>query len=457
MYCIRQESLFSLEELLEMSSKEAYALIFESLDIKPFMEVLIKKALFGAPTQVNYQALVYSLFIRVIERIPTIKDLRRRLKNSLEFRMECGFTLAERIPSAATYSRAIKKIQASSALQKTQDELVLQAFQEGFLDGSVGAIDATHIEARDRTPEKEEKSVDEQPTEIPKKKRGRKSREEREKWLAEQQEIEANKSLFEKKVEDQLQHSFEELEKAIPQEPQWGVKKNSEGKNVFWFGFKGHLLVDCKSQYILTSLLSSGNVNDGKMAIPLLKALAEKHPYLNPSHILADAGYDLLPIYQQVQTMGAHALIDYNKRNEQPVEGKDKYFRPVCQNGHSYRYDSYDAKYKTLKYTRPKECKECPLRDSEQCQKVYKVKIESDPRKYTAPARGSDAYYDLYKLRTAVERVNAYLKEYFQLNNVRHRGALANVDFQFSCLTYNLCKLAVDRVNKSRGKSKNVA
>jgi hypothetical protein len=36
----------------------------------------------------------------------------------------------------------------------------------------------------------------------------------------------------------------------------WGIKKNSEGKNVFWYGYKGHLAVGTNSQYILESLMS---------------------------------------------------------------------------------------------------------------------------------------------------------------------------------------------------------
>ncbi|MBB5149753.1 hypothetical protein HNR36_002145, partial [Ureibacillus thermosphaericus] len=49
---------------------------------------------------------------------------------------------------------------------------------------------------------------------------------------------------------------------------------------------------------------------------------------------------------------------------------------------------------------------------------------------------------------TAVERVNAYLKEYFQLNNVRHRtGKKAKMHFKLVTLIYNTCKLAVDRIN----------
>ena len=50
-----------------------------------------------------------------------------------------------------------------------------------------------------------------------------------------------------------------------------GCEKEFEGKNVFWFGYKGHLAVGTSSQYILHSLFSSGNLNDGKAAIPLLK------------------------------------------------------------------------------------------------------------------------------------------------------------------------------------------
>ena len=116
---------------------------------------------------------------------------------------------------------------------------------------------------------------------------------------------------------------------------------------------------------------------------------------------------------------------------------------------HSYRYDSYDAKYETLKYTSPKECKDCPLANDTLCQKVYKVKITTDLRRYNAPARGSTSWKQIYKERTAVERVNAYLKEYFQLNNIRYRtGKRAKVHFDLSVLVYNAAKLAVDRMNK---------
>lgn len=239
-----------------------------------------------------------------------------------------------------------------------------------------------------------------------------------------------------------------ELRSKVPQDPEWGVKKNSVGKNVLWYGYKAHLAVGTSSQSILQSLFSSGNLNDGKAAIPLLKGIQERLPMLSLKYETMDAGYDYEPIYTQIHRMGHQAVIAYNKRNEPEIVGFDKHFAPTCVHEYSYRYDSFDTKYKTLKYTRPKECKDCPLAHDSLCQKAYKAKITTELRKYTAPARGSKAWKSIFKRRTAVKRVNAYLKLYFQLNNVRYRtGKRAKVYFDLVTLVYNASKLAADHIN----------
>lgn len=211
---------------------------------------------------------------------------------------------------------------------------------------------------------------------------------------------------------------------------------------------QGPLAVGTKSKYILQSLFSSGNLNDGKAAIPLLKGMHENFQLTTIRYQTLDAGYDYDPIYEQIHRMGQQSVIAYNKRNELEVEGFDKHFAPTCSREHSYQYDRFDSKYETLKYTRPKACKECPLANEGSCQKVYKVKITTDLRKYTAPARGSKSWKTIFKRRTAVERVNAYLKLYFQLDNVQYRtGKRAKVHFDLVTLVYNASKLAVDRFN----------
>lgn len=450
MTIIQQGSLFDLQELYDLEPTQRFEAIFSAVDIDSIFAVVTKRSRFGRPVKLNYAAMIYSLIARMTERIPFIKDLVKRLKNDIIFRLDCGFLVSDSVPSEAAYSRMISIISESNVLERVQETLLHQAITEGFITDDTVAIDATHFEARDQAPPREEKNNKTEP-----KKRGRKSKEEREQWLIEKAEREASLSLFEKKIEDQLNVPLAELRAEIPQDPEWGVKKNSEGKNVFWYGYKAHLAVGTTSQYIFQTLFSSGNLNDGKAAIPLLKGIHERVALPTLRYEPMNAGYDYEPIYTQIHRMKHQAIIAYNKRNEPEPIGFDKYFALTCFREYSYRYDSFDSKYETLKYTQPKDC---PLVNEGLCQKVYKVKITTDLRKYTAPARGSKAWKTIFKRRTAVERVNAYLKLYFQLDNVRYRtGKRAKVHFDLVTLVYNASKLAADRMNAALNNQKQAA
>lgn len=438
---IRQGSLFSIQDLFDLEPTQRYNAIFSTIDMDTAVFAVSKKSWLGTPTELNYSAMIYSLVARFIERIPTIKDLIKRLKHDFIFRLECGFLVSDQIPSEASYSRLIEKLSETNAIEKTKESILLHAIEEGFVNDENIAIDATHFEARDHAPAQEKKPKPEP------KKRGRKKKEEKEQFDQQKLEEQLNMTLYEKPISAQLDVSLEELRSEMPVEPAWGIKKNSEGKNEFWYGYKAHLAVGSKSQYILQSIMSSGNLNDGKAAIPLLKGIQQLP--LSIQYGSMDAGYDFVPIYQQLFRMDAHSIIAYNKRGEGEIVGYDQHFAPTCVREHSYRYDSYDKTYKSLKFVRPKECKDCPLAKDSLCQKVYKVRIETDLRKYTAPARGSEKWKTLFAERTAVERVNAYLKEFFQLGNVRHRkGKKAKLHFDFVTLVYNASKLAVDRIKK---------
>ena len=437
MTIVKQISLFDIQELLSLESSRRFDAIFSTFDVQPIFHLFTKKTLRGAPRELNYGAMIQSLIVRIVERIPTIKDLVKRLVNDPLFRFDCGFLVSDPVPSEASYSRIIDVISQSTILDDMQDTLIQQAFLEGFLCDEHLAIDATHFESRDASKPSEKK-------ETPTKKRGRKTKEEHAAWLAEQAVGEANRTTYEKKIEHQLDIPLETLWADAPIAPQWGIKKNSDGKNTFWYGFKGHLAVSSKSQYIVSRLMTSGNLHDSKAAIPLLK----KVKHLIPSHFttaLFDAGYDYEPIYTQATAQNMRIVIPYNSRREGEYIGFDEHFRPTCVREHSYCYDSFDEQYRTLKFTRPKECTTCPLRKDSLCQKVFKIKCDTDVRKYTYPARGSELWKSLYKERTAVERVNAYLKQYFQLKNVRHRtGRKAKLHFDLVTFIYNACKLAAD-------------
>ncbi len=110
--------------------------------------------------------------------------------------------------------------------------MIQTAFLEGFICDEHLAIDATHFESRDAA--KLSKKIEPAPH-----KRGRKSKEEREDWLKRPAEIKANQSTYEKEIRHQLDTPLKTLRQDAPTEPNWGIKKNSDGKNTFWFGLKG--------------------------------------------------------------------------------------------------------------------------------------------------------------------------------------------------------------------------
>lgn len=334
MTIIRQQSLFSIEELYELEPTQKYEEIMAAIDLDAIFHEIKKKSRLGAPAELNYGAMIVSIFARYIERIPTIKDLIKRLNNDLSFKLDCGFKVSDSVLSESSYSRILTKLSETDILEKVQETIVLNAISEGFIQDDTVAIDATHFEARDKAPAKQEKPKAEP------KKRGRKKKEEREQWLAEQAEQEANLPLYEKKIEAHLDEPLARLRAEVPQDPKWGVKKNSEGQNVFWFGYKGHLAVGTSSQYILQSLFSSGSLNDGKAAIPLLKGIEERLSLHNLMYHTMDAGYDFEAIYEQVHRMGQRSIIAYNKRNEPEPIGFDEHFAPTCFREHSYPYDS---------------------------------------------------------------------------------------------------------------------
>ncbi|WFA20943.1 transposase [Paenibacillus mucilaginosus] len=472
MYTIRQEELFSLQELMEMAPENKYSIVFKTLDLLPALRVLNKRTHRGRPEELNYAAMVYAMLIGTIERIPTTKDLLKRLRTNEEFRRTCRFRGSDAIPSEASFSRLYTKL-ADSVCWELQRQVISLAAAAGFVSPSFISFDSTHVEAEERQPRKEQEveskaESNEQPVlemehspstsakrlEDPRKKykRGAPTKAEAERRRLEREAWEASLPLFERKLEDMLPYTFEQLKPLIPIHPSTSSKKGSNGKLMWWHGYKLHILADSKGHYILSALFSSAHVNDGRLAIPLLKKFQTDFPDWKVKHALADAGYDVMAVYKQVRSLGAWPLIDYNERAKKPPEGLNENFHPVCQEGHSYVYDSFDAKNKSLKFTRPQECKACPLEKSGRCQRVYKIKVEKDLRRFTVPARGSKSYKKIYKKRTTVERIFAYLKGYYGLGASRKRGKRAEVDAALSVLSYTLCQYAVDCMRQKQQK-----
>ena len=73
--------------------------------------------------------MIQSLIVIIVERIPTIKDLIKRLVNDPLCRFYCGFLVSDLVPSEASYSRMIDVISQSDVADHMQDTLIQTAYK----------------------------------------------------------------------------------------------------------------------------------------------------------------------------------------------------------------------------------------------------------------------------------------------------------------------------------------
>ncbi|WP_317939529.1 transposase, partial [Tetragenococcus halophilus] len=130
MTIIRQQSLFGIQELYEMAPTQRYESMITAIDLDAIYHEINKKSRLGAPVDLNYSAMIISFFVRIVERIPTIKDLVKRLNDDFVFKLNCGFLVSDNTPSEAAYSRLVTKLSESNVLENEREKVVLQAIAE---------------------------------------------------------------------------------------------------------------------------------------------------------------------------------------------------------------------------------------------------------------------------------------------------------------------------------------
>jgi hypothetical protein len=98
---------------------------------------------------------------------------------------------------------------------------------------------------------------------------------------------------------------------------------------------------------------------------------------------------------------------------------------PLCSCGLAMAYWGRDGNY--LKYQCPHvvgkyECKSMFRCSSSHYGYVLKLPIATDPRRHPSVPRESKKWQRLYRMRTAVERVNSHVKELLGLDRLTVRG-----------------------------------
>ena len=229
-------------------------------------------------------------------------------------------------------------------------------------------------------------------------------------------------------------------EKPSDPDARWGAKKASnkgcgaQSKKkgdkedlYYWFGYKLHLLVDALYELPVSFIVTPANEADTTQMKPLLKKGVPDHAPMGLEALMGDKAYDSQDNYRWVfQEYGAAPIIPIREWPEaQLPDICNAKGTPTCSCGLAMVYWGRDGKY--LKYRCPQAVGKGKCTSRSRCTAspygyVLKLPIMQDPRRHPPVPRETKKWKRLYKLRTAIERVNSRVKGLLGLEHISVRG-----------------------------------
>ena len=350
-HVLQQELFPRLEPVLGPLSPqlELLAAVVAAVPLSLLLDA--RRARTGRPAA-DRAALATAFISKAILNLPTTRDLISRLRVDAALRHICGWRSLRALPHESKFSRAFAEF-AASQLPQQLHAAVIQATQSERLIGHV-ARDSTAIVARERVPEA-----------LMEKKRAAKKQRKRKRPKGAFARAKATERG--KRIQRQPHQTLEAMLADLPQQCDIGAKKNSQGQDQYWRGYKLHLDV-ADGQAPITAVLTSASVHDSQVAIPLMTLSSRRVVYL---YELMDSAYD------------ADGVVAHSKKlNHVPIVA------PNHRRG---------------------------TRKPSQLPKVFPV--------VPAPEL-TWAQQERLKERTMIERVNGRLKDEFGASHLRVRGAV---------------------------------
>jgi hypothetical protein len=366
-----QEELFPQLETAVGPLTPQLQLLTSVLAMVPLARLLSgNRARTGRPPK-DRTAMATAFVAKAILNLSKTSELIARLRVDQALRQFCGWRSPEALPHESKFSRVFAEF-AAIQLPQQLHEAMIQNTQGQRLIGHI-ARDSTAIPARERIPEAvmEKKRADKKRAAKTKKRRGK----------PKGAYARAKASERGTRMQRQPHQTLEAMLAELPQQCDIGKKKNSEGHEQSWRGYKLHLDV-ADGQVPISAVLTSASVHDSQVAIPLMTLTSGRVDYL---YELMDSAYDADGIHAHSRKLQHVAIIATH-----PRRGTKK---------------------------------------PSQMPKVFPV--EPTPQ-FTW------AQQERFKERTMIERVNARLKDEFGARQIRVRGAakvMAHLMFGVLALT----------------------
>jgi hypothetical protein len=251
--------------------------------------------------------LAKAFIAKAVWNFPTTRALLDYLEHGSSLRRLCGWESVGEIPSEATFSRAFEAFAIGELPQRIHEAMVRNQLGSKLV-GHVSR-DSTAIVGRE-TPVKKEPKAPAMP-----KKRGRPSKDEPPRVQAPTRLMQQGERTLAENVAD------------LPRVCDASCKRNSQGYQETWIGYKLHL--DCVDGDIpVSALLSSASLHDSQVAIPLAQMTKERITNL---YDLMDAAYDAQEIEAFSRRLGHVPLIDPNPRRGEKRELDPAAQRRFCE------------------------------------------------------------------------------------------------------------------------------
>jgi hypothetical protein len=243
--------------------------------------------------------MLHAFIAKAVYNFPTTRALIDALLSRPALRRLCGWESRSDVPGESTFSRAFADF-ARDGLPQQVHEAIVKAHLGSKLAGHVSR-DSTAIEGAEKPDPKAQPKAD-QPVVTPVK-RGR------------PRKGQVRPEPEPKRLDLQLGRSLSENLAELPTACNVGCKRNSQGHQESWTGYKLHLdTVD--GDIPVSACLTSASVHDSQVAIPLAQMTAERVCSL---YDLMDSAYDAPQIRAFSRRLGHVPIIDPNPRRGEAV------------------------------------------------------------------------------------------------------------------------------------------
>lgn len=427
MATIAQRELFTWKEIENLGDLERLRLVLEYLPDEGLMQRLEKERGQGRD-EWPIRAVWNSILAGVIYQHASIESLRRELSRNPQLRWLCGFSVTrteKQVPPANTYTRLLKKLMDLPEEIEAIFDTLLRDLQEELPDlGEVLALDGKAIQSAARRKPKKIKAD------------GRR-------------DLDANygaKTYWVKKENGNL----------------WKQVKH-------WFGYKLHLVVDANYELPVAWQITRASVGEVPEAKKLIKRLKERQPgiigcceYLTADKGLDDTGLNkalwdehgikpVIAIRNCWQDGEPTHRVENTKNVAYDYEGTVYCYDPHLGHKKPMAYGGFEEERSTLKYRCPASHYGCHCHGRSQCQikGATRIKLSEDRRIFTPLARSSYKWKDIYKKRTAVERVNSRLDVSFGFEDHFIRG-MAKMKLRMGLAMIVMLSMALGRIKEKQ-------